>query len=236
MKTRLTGKNSNDRWYPNSIESITNHLSEYNYLNKDFTERKYIQSNIAYNIQYIEYLRVTLNELNLSGVLKTQTIKTFIITSLSVIEGFFHIIFVEEKLSKNKINWVETKSSESPHFLVDDKKMKMVSTLYIEEKSCINPNLKFQQLIRAIETSKKIDVDVQFFKDLNHLRRLRNKIHLQDIHIDGKPKTDFSSFWITEYNLCKKCLHTLFTNPIFHGPLFNPKLFDFLSHNSKLVG
>ena len=57
-------------------------------------------SNLAYNIQYIEYFRKTLLELNLSTVLKTQTIKSFIITSLSIIEALI-IEFSDSKKNEN---------------------------------------------------------------------------------------------------------------------------------------
>lgn len=50
-------------------------------------------SNIAYNLQYLEYLQQTVKELSLSSVLLTQTYKSYIIVAVSVIESIlFHLV------------------------------------------------------------------------------------------------------------------------------------------------
>lgn len=84
--SQLVGENIRDRWYPNSVIELKDYLLSCKKLNNDLISG--FVSNLAYNIQYIEYLRKTLRELNLSTVLKTQTIKSFIITSFSIISTF----------------------------------------------------------------------------------------------------------------------------------------------------
>lgn len=97
--SQLVGKDSRDRWYPNSINDLKDYILTYHNLNND--NKSGLVSNLAYNFQYIEYLRKTLLELNLSTVLKTQTIKSFIITSLSIIEA----LIIEISSSKRNVKF-----------------------------------------------------------------------------------------------------------------------------------
>ena len=99
--SQLVGENSRDRWYPNSVIELKDYLYSCKKLNNDLISG--LVSNLAYNIQYIEYLRKTLRELNLSTVLKTQTIKSFIITSLSIIEALIIEFSDSKKDEKFKV-------------------------------------------------------------------------------------------------------------------------------------
>jgi hypothetical protein len=96
--SQLVGENSKDRWYPNSIDNLKDYLNRYKNLDEEANSG--LVSNLAYNLQYVEYLRKTLIELNLSTVLKTQTIKSFIIASLSIIEAI-SIVVLEKKRNIN---------------------------------------------------------------------------------------------------------------------------------------
>ena len=87
-------------------------------------------------------------------------------------------------------------------------------------------SMTFDQMIKKIETKKVLKQENQFFKDLNHLRKLRNRIHLQETKTIGK--TDYYSFWIPEYNLSKKNLLLLLLDEIFIADKGNIELFEFL--------
>lgn len=50
-----------------------------------------IISNIAYNLQYLEYLNQNIKEQFLSRVLLAQTFKTFAVTSAQVVEGLLYL-------------------------------------------------------------------------------------------------------------------------------------------------
>lgn len=83
--SQLVGKNSHDRWYPNSIKSLKQYLITCDSLNNEYKTE--LVSNLAYSFQYLEYLSKTLRELNLSSVLVNQTIKSFIVFSAALIEA-----------------------------------------------------------------------------------------------------------------------------------------------------
>lgn len=228
--SNLVGKGSKERWYPNSMQSLRQHLSGYKINSDDFPELLDIKANVCYNLQYIEYLRKTLLELNLSEVLMIQTIKSFIVTSVSILEAYFYIICKNESLLK-KVEWKEEKSISKSDLRIEDNKYRIESMLFkeIEELEYEKPTL--DKLNKIIERKNLLNLDHQFFKDLNHLRKLRNKIHLQEISESGG--TDYRSFWLPEYNLSKNCLRMFLLNDIFKGGYFNANYFNFLIVREK---
>lgn len=222
---KLIGSGYKERWYPIPISEIKSHLSKYVIDEELCPDSKYIIANISYNIQYIEYLRKTLNELNLSEVLQIQTIKSFIVISTSIIEAIFYLICCNENLRK-KLVWKEFKTIGKSEFLINGKQIKSETKLFEKKIDSGFESMTFDQMIKKTETKKILKQENQFFKDLNHLRKLRNKIHLQETKTIGK--TDYNSFWRPEYNLSKKNLRLLLLDKIFITDEWNIELFEFL--------
>ncbi|GGD86415.1 hypothetical protein [Planktosalinus lacus] len=225
--SELIGKGSKERWYPIPIHKIKNHLSKYCFDHTINSDSKYIIANISYNIQYIEYLRKTLNELNLSEVLLIQTIKSFIIISTSIIEAIFYIICCKENLRK-KIVWNEIKTVGKSEFFLEGNSLKSETKIYKKNTVTEFESMTFDQMIKKIERKKVLNQENQFFKDLNHLRKLRNKIHLQESKTIEK--TDYNSFWRPEYTLSKKNLRLLLLDEIFKTDKSSIELFKFLKN------
>jgi len=223
--SELIGSGSKERWYPISIHLIKNHLENYEINENHCPDSEYIIANISYNIQYIEYLRKTLNELNLSEVLQVQTIKSFIIISTSIIEAIFYLICCNENLRK-RIVWKDFKVIGKSDFVLDSNSFKSETKLYKKNTEIEYESMTFDQMIKKIESKKILNQETQFFKDLNHLRKLRNKIHLQETKTIGK--TDYKTFWRPEYNLSKKNLRLLLQDDLFMKNIWNIESFDFL--------
>jgi|GEM_PF-3563179 len=224
--TDLNGKGSNQRWYPISIYQITKYLKNYEVQTELCDNYNHLIANISYNIQYLEYLRKTLNELNLTEVLQIQTIKNFIIISTSIIEGILYLICCKEKLRK-RIKLKEVKASTST-IVIENMTIITHYKVYIENDKEEYENLNFVQMIRRVEKRKILNIDIQFFQDLNHLRKLRNKIHLQENK--NINTTDYKTFWIPEYKLSKLNLILLLDSDIFKGKNNNIELFNFLKN------
>lgn len=94
-----------NKWLPCSItdwrEVILARICDYKY---DDSDPKYsIFSNIAYNLQYLEYLDKCLNEQYLTSVIRAQNVKTFTLTSSQIIECLLYIKLLEMKVDKNDI-------------------------------------------------------------------------------------------------------------------------------------
>lgn len=223
--SELIGQGYKERWYPISIHKTKSHLSKYLIDEELCPDSKNVIANISYNIQYIQYLRKTLNELNLSEVLQIQTIKSFIVISTSIIEAIFYLICCNESLRK-KVMWKEFKTVGKSEFSVNGKKIKTETKFFEQNMDSEFESMTFDQMIKKIESKKILKQENQFFKDLNHLRKLRNKIHLQETNNIGT--TDYKTFWRPDYTLSKKNLRLLLLDDIFKTDEWNIELFEFL--------
>lgn len=74
--SELIGNGYEEKWYPIPKHKIKSHISKYVIDDELCPDSKFIIANISYNIQY---LRKTLNKLNLSEVLQIQTIKALLL-------------------------------------------------------------------------------------------------------------------------------------------------------------
>ena len=83
--TLLESNKSKDRWYPTSIDTLKNSIK----IDTSIENARALHSNIAYNLQYIEFLEKELEELNLSSVIYIMVVKNYVITSMSILEGLF---------------------------------------------------------------------------------------------------------------------------------------------------
>lgn len=85
FETLLKANDSKDRWYPTPIETLKYSVK----IDMSIENARALHSNIAYNLQYIEFLEKELEELNLSSVVCIMVVKNYVITSMSIIEGLF---------------------------------------------------------------------------------------------------------------------------------------------------
>lgn len=84
------------RWYPISVDSYRHDVSQGILESLELQYR----SNIAYSLQYLEYLELQLKELKLSSVILSMIYKSFIIVAASIVE----IIFITWLNQKVKLN------------------------------------------------------------------------------------------------------------------------------------
>lgn len=92
MRSLCSAEGAGTRWYPVSIEKWQTALSEYRINDTQLIQNLDLRRNIAYNLQFIEYLQQTLRELSLSAVLTTQTYKSFIIFAGGIVESILYFL------------------------------------------------------------------------------------------------------------------------------------------------
>lgn len=86
LRSLREGIDPKTKWYPVSISKWRKLISALEYQGNILIPNEKEVSNIAYSFQYLEYLEQTLTELSLSAVLEKQTIKSYIIFAIGVIE------------------------------------------------------------------------------------------------------------------------------------------------------
>ena len=115
VRSLRSGIDHKTKWYPVSIERWNEVLTCFSYDGNQLLPDKDIRKNIAYNLQYLEYLEQTIEELSLSAVLTKQTYKSYIIVAVGVVEALLFFINVatggNEKNLFDVLNRLRSKAS-----------------------------------------------------------------------------------------------------------------------------
>ena len=85
------------KWYPNRVDVLRPYLQKFFRPPAATFEERYmaIANNVAYTLQYLQFLDKIIADLDLTPVLATQTIKTFVINGCAVVEAVFYKIVGE---------------------------------------------------------------------------------------------------------------------------------------------
>ena len=87
-----TGTDAKSRWYPIPIRIWHAVIESFSSAGVNLISDKRVAQNLAYNLQYLQYLEQTLIELSLSDVLERQTIKSYVIGAIGSVECLlFHL-------------------------------------------------------------------------------------------------------------------------------------------------
>ena len=155
------------RWYPTRISVYENELRQGILIDMDTSFR----SNIAYSLQYLEFLERQLAELKLSSVIDSLVIKSYIITSAAIIEiVFYHIAKVNNKIKKNF--WKQGKLQDIKNIKSKEGKIQKISQMIQTklDEPIIEPPT-FKTLISIVRDNKLLnEVNVnawnRYFKSL----------------------------------------------------------------------
>jgi hypothetical protein len=81
-----SGMNSATQWYPIPVATWRRTISSFSFRDEPLIVDQNVISNLSYNLQYMEYIHQCLIELKLSAVLERQSIKSYVIVTVSVVE------------------------------------------------------------------------------------------------------------------------------------------------------
>ncbi len=100
-----SGQLPDNKWLPRAINSYRNDiLSRYDgkpILQAD--ELYPVFSNVAYNLQYLEYLNKCFEELYTTSVIRAQNVKMFALNASQIIECLLYVKLIELGVNKNDI-------------------------------------------------------------------------------------------------------------------------------------
>ena len=159
MESLLQCKNIDcSRWYPYSINAYRNDVSQGIFGSLDY----YYRSNIAYNLQYLEYLELQLRELNVSSVIRAMIFKNFIITAASIIEiVFYHLAKANGKIKLRHEKQVFRQDIKKPKDISDEVQADKYTLFGYEiMPTGIEDVTIFEQLISIVRDNKLlVDTD-----------------------------------------------------------------------------
>lgn len=179
-------------------------------------DKAYVR-NIAYNLQYLEYLSRAF-ELHLANTeplhvtVYALTCKTFVVTGMGVVEAILWYL-LKRSDQQARSEWTTVAETASA-FTEKGRQFKVVTTVKRKLDAPEDVEMGLDQMSRRVEKKKLLGVDGQVYKDLNHLRKLRNRVHIHDVQHDKD--TDWWSFSSKEVKLMKGVLNSIFRSELFH--------------------
>lgn len=202
------------------------HIVKTEYFNKEYE----LINNLSYNFQYLQFLTNVLKSEELHEVIRRLNIKTYLIVSTSIIESileYYLILTGEYKISE----WEEKSKTTSDIYLVGKKPLKDVTITFRKTEPFL-VNMKFDDVLKKIKDKKLLGDNNELYKSLNKIKKLRNKVHLNNI--EGDRDHDWNNFGKTEYYECSKCLREILKSNIFNVTIDELKdKFVFLTNRIK---
>jgi hypothetical protein len=213
------------KWYPVSIDKLDDLLDKLIQRGHGYVNVYALRRNIAYNLQYIEFLDKCLSDLKLTEALTIQIYKNFICVGCGIIESLLEFLLVKSGHHK-MTEWASICVVPSQERKVDDKVFKIDSELFQKLTSKKRVEMNFDTMIKKTEAKKLLGSDHSIYAKLQALRKLRNRVHL---HLIEEPTdTDWNAFQQSYLCSMAQVLHTVFTGPLFKSSAIERGYFDYL--------
>lgn len=168
-----------------------------------------ILSNIAYSLQYLQYLQLQMDELNLHSIVGCLLYKTYIITAMSIVEAVFNqVLKCTDKFPKTD-GWECIRQVKSTEYEENEKFYRLETSFFVKS----NPKDKqidFNTTINRIKDKKLLDLESSRFPDIKKLQKLRNRVHLQIA--EDSTETDYYKFNLNDVKLAEKTLYSVLTD------------------------
>lgn len=216
VKTLIKDNRCKERWYPSRIDNYRRYIK----LDMNVEGSEELKKNIAYNLQYIEYIQKQQDELILSEVIYIMLCKSYIIAGMGIVEGLFTNL-LKSKCLWNTTTWESKGIIKSNENLFDGKTIK-IETQIFEKTESYEMRMDLDSMIKKIEKKNLLNIDHKNFPMLKKLRNLRNRVHLQQSN--DKSDTDYHNFSWSE----KKEMGDILSNETFCSVPGSPEIYNFL--------
>jgi len=169
-------------WGPQLIDNYRNTL-KITHAREEYS----IKSNIAYTLQYLEYIQKQLNELILTSVLYKMLYKNFVIASMGIIESLFKDLLKRTDQYKEKINLKRTiekvqekeliKFSNPNIFEIIEKCRKLRNKVHIQDNDIDNKTDYFEFKDKSQKEIKQV-----LFEILTHTEFCSSETNAQELY------------------------------------------------------
>lgn len=198
-----TDVNYSNKWHPTIVSCFEKSLST-GALEK---MEKEIRKNIAYSLQYLEFLQLELCELHLHSIIEMQIKKTYIITAMGIIEAIFTHLVKSNGFQK-KEEWLEGTPIHTNVFRDNDTDKKYKIIAITKSENPVDVKMDFEYLINKVQEKKLLNINHKVFPFLKALKRIRNKVHLQIVRHEND--TDYLSILNADYLMMRYLIYSIF--------------------------
>jgi hypothetical protein len=220
MESLVITNECKERWYPTSVDRYRIFIK----LDMKIDGSEQLRNNIAYNLQYLEYIQKQQDELKLSSVLYVMLCKTYIVSGMGIIEGLFTNLLKSKGLW-NETTWQSKGRMKSNESIFEGKTIKIETEIF-EKVDSYEMRMDLDSMIKKVEAKKLLSIEHKNFPILKRLRDLRNRVHLQQTN--DRFDTDYHNFSYKEKSEMGNILYTFLTNETFCTLPENSQIFEFL--------
>jgi len=183
-------------------------------------------SNIGYNLQYLEFLNYQIKEVELHATVYSQTLKSFVISGMGIIEAIMWYLLKKNDLNRRE-DWEKVAELTSQAFNEEGSSYRVVNYIQKKLETPVELEMPLHWMLKRVEKKKLLGIKSQAYKDLNYLRNLRNKVHIHVVQHDTD--TDWNAFNNNELKLTKKALHGVLNSELFSPKETHIKMLEFLA-------
>ncbi|WP_304507977.1 hypothetical protein [Anaerotignum sp.] len=211
----------NDRWKPTIVDPFKKAVSQGILEDID----THIKNNISYNLQYLQYLQLQINEIDFHSIVKCLIYKTYIITAMSIVEAIFYQVLKKSGQWSMTDGWNNIGIVKTTEYSEEEQKRKMEIHIF-EKGSKSEKEMDFKSIINKIKDKGLLEIKSEYFSKISALRKLRNRVHLQIGEADND--TDYYKFQAEDYKLVKETLYSVLTDPKILVDRTQTNIYDFL--------
>jgi hypothetical protein len=224
--SKLAFKGTNETWYPNNVPELEAFLAQ---LVQPLplisaSRAKGIRKNLAYSLQYLEFLDRCSRDLKLSSVLEGQNYKAFIVTGCAIIEAIFYFLLVKNERAA-KSEWESAQKVPSHEFSRGTHRYKIHNEIFRKLSAPKLVEMTFDAMCKKVEKTRLVELGNEVYKRIPYLRNLRNRVHIYGI--ENALDTDYLKLGKADFQKMKSTLKALLSSSLF--PLQPPDGFDTLN-------
>lgn len=212
-----------DRWYPTSVDTYKLSFN----IDASIDNSHALKSNLAYSMQYLEFLEKEFSELEVSSVIYIMLVKTYVITGMSILEGLFsNIVKAHGWWKTTDLESLGTTQSNETNFTGNSL---VVKTELFRKVEPFSLQMNLDELIRVLSHHHDaLQVDHLVYPALKRLKDLRNRVHLQKA--ENNTDHDYNAFDFSVKKEMGAILYQILTSPMVTEL---PHSFEFLKINTE---
>ena len=221
FETLIKTNNSGHRWYPLRVESYQCAFK----LDASIDNCAALRKNLAYSLQYLEFLEKEIAELHLSSVLCVMIYKTYVVTAMSVLEGLFtNIVKSNDWWKTTNLESLGTTTANETKF---GEEKYVLRTEILKKIPPREDRMDLDGLIKILDSHHRaLNVNHLVYPALRRLKNLRNRVHLQ--MAESSTDHDYNAFGYETKKEMGELLYTILTSEMVTD---TPEVFDFLKVN-----
>jgi len=219
---KVTNAQTQDRWYPTAVNTYKFSFN----LDMSIENSEALRSNLAYSMQYLEFLEKEIEELKLSDVIYTMLVKTYVVTGMSVLEGLFVNIVKSNRWWKTSaLESLGTTQASETRFGTEKIIVKTELFKKVDEYPL---KMNLDELIKILERHHQaLQVNHLVYPALKRLKDLRNRVHLQKV--EDRLDHDYNAFNFSVKKEMGSILYEILSSPMVTSL---PHNFEFLKKNT----